>query len=339
MKSIRMKPNQGHWQVREEDLEFFAREIESFLPGRVFDAHCHLYRASDLRGPLPALVASGPAVVDWLSFVRLMEQITPGRNYSALAFPYPAAGMDTTSANAFLEEQTKAHTECLAQMVVTPDMDAEFVRETVLRGRFAGLKCYHVFSTSSPTFDSKVEDYLPEEQVRVAHEQGLSITLHMVRARAMADPVNQESIRRLALHYPNARFILAHAARGFNVYHTVEGIESLRGVPNIWCDTSAVTEAGAFEAIVRVLGFERLLYGSDFPVTHLRGRCVAIGDSFLWLSEENTQFHAAYAMVKPLLILLESLRALKLAMWNLHSSDAQLEAIFWKNAAELYNLT
>ncbi len=52
MKSIRMKANQGHWQVREEDLEFFARELESFLPGRVFDAHCHLYRASDLRGPL-----------------------------------------------------------------------------------------------------------------------------------------------------------------------------------------------------------------------------------------------------------------------------------------------
>ena len=68
-------------------------------------------------------------------------------------------------------------------------------------------------------------------------------------------------------------------------------------------------------------------------------RCVAIGDSFLWLSEENTQFHAAYAMVKPLLILLESLRALKLAMWNLHSGDAQVEAVFWKNAAELYNLT
>ena len=87
------------------------------------------------------------------------------------------------------------------------------------------------------------------------------------------------------------------------------------------------------------MGFGRLLYGSDFPVTHLRGRCVAIEDSFLWLSEENTQFNAAYAMVKPLLILLESLRALKLAMWNLHSSDAQLEAVFWKNAAELYNLT
>jgi hypothetical protein len=40
MKSIRMKANQGQWQVWEEDLEFFAREIDSFLPGRVFDAHC-----------------------------------------------------------------------------------------------------------------------------------------------------------------------------------------------------------------------------------------------------------------------------------------------------------
>jgi len=51
MKSIRMKANQGHWQVREEDLEFFARELESFLQGRVFDAHCHLYRAPICETP------------------------------------------------------------------------------------------------------------------------------------------------------------------------------------------------------------------------------------------------------------------------------------------------
>ena len=73
----------------------------------------------------------------------------------------------------------------------------------------------------------------------------------MVSARAIADKNNQDVIRSWAAKYPNARFILAHAARGFNPHHTMEGIGALRGLPNIWCDTSAVTEAGAFEAIVR----------------------------------------------------------------------------------------
>jgi glutamate-1-semialdehyde 2,1-aminomutase len=160
----------------------------------------------------------------------------------------------------------------------------------------------------------------------------------MVRARAMADPDNQRIIASWAAKYPNARFILAHAARGFNPYHTIAGIGTLRGLRNVWCDTSAVTEAGGFEAIVRTLGVNRLLYGGDAPVTHERGRCVAIGDSFLWLSEANTKFDTSYASIQPALVGHESLRALKLACLNLGLLDSAVEKIFFNNAAELYQL-
>ena len=115
-------------------------------------------------------------------------------------------------------------------------------------------------------------------------------------------------IRCYAERYPNTRFILAHAGRCFNPYHAVEGIEAFRNLSNVWFDTSAVTEAGAFEAIARTMGVHRLLYGSDFPVTHIRGRCVAVGDSFLWLDTQNTDFSAEYADVKPSLVGIESLR-------------------------------
>ena len=328
----------GDWAVTDCDREFFAREIDSFLPTRIFDAHCHLYRCRDFKAAKPALAASGPERVDWACFLRHMEDITPGREYAALAFPFPVQGLDSAGANSFLAAELAAHSNLRGSMMVEPGMDPEFVRERVQRGGFAGLKCYHLFATTKPTFDAAVEAYLPEEQVRVAHELRLTITLHMVRARAIADPVNQESISRLARKYPNARWILAHAARGFNPHHTIEGIHSMKGLGNIWCDTSAVTEAGAFEAIVRELGVDRLLYGADFPVTHLRGRCVAIGDSFLWLTADNTNFGAAHAAVEPVLVQLESLRALKQACWNLRLSDSEVEKIFWGNAAALLTL-
>lgn len=324
------------WAVRDEDREFFARELASFLPSRIFDAHCHIYRVEDFKGVVPPLASAGPRIADWNCFTRLMADITPGCEYRALAFPFPAVGLDTDAANDFLGAECAAHPACRGQMMVTPQMDAELVRETVRRHGFVGLKCYHLFAGSRPTFEAPIEDYLPEQHVRVAHEEGLSITLHMVRARALADPVNQESIRRLAGRYPNSKWILAHAARGFNVHHTIEGIAALRGLGNIWFDTSAVTEAGAFEAIVREFGVGRLLYGADFPVTHLRGRCVAIGDSFLWLTADNTQFDASYAPVRPVLVMLESLRALKQAAWNLRLADSEVEAIFHDNAAELW---
>ncbi len=328
----------GNGAIADCDREFFAREIDSFLPLRIFDAHCHLYHCRDFKASTPALAASGPAQVDWACFRRHMEDITPGREYSALAFPFPAQGLDSASANSFLAAELAAHPNLRGSMMVEPGMDPEFVRETVRRGGFAGLKCYHLFATTKPTFDAAVEAYLPEEHVCVAHELGLTITLHMVRARAIADPVNQASISRLARKYPNARWILAHAARGFNPHHTIEGIQSMKGLGHIWCDTSAVTEAGAFEAIVRELGVERLLYGADFPVTHLRGRCVAIGDSFLWLTADNTNFGASHAAVQPVLVQLESLRALKQACWNLRLSDSEVEKIFWGNAAALLTL-
>jgi Tat protein secretion system quality control protein TatD with DNase activity len=321
----------------ELDREMFSRELDSFVPPRIFDAHCHLYRASFFSGNVPQLVAEFPEM-GFAEYLKIIEDITPGRETHGLFFGWPEVGVDIVANNRYVVDQVRNDQQSRAHMLTTPTMDPEFIRESVRKDGFVGLKCYHVYSPDACTYDSQIPTYLPEEHVRVAHEEGLSITLHMVRRRAMADPGNQEVLRTWGKKYPNARFILAHAARGFNPYHTIEGISSLRGLSNMWCDTSAVTDAGAFEAIIRELGVDRLLYGGDAPVTHLRGRCVAVGDSFHWLTESNTDFSAAYGDFSPALIGLESLRTLKLACWNLGLTDAQVEKIFWGNAAELYKL-
>lgn len=322
----------------EYDRELFRRELESFVPDRIFDAHAHLYRRNFFRRTVPPLAAKYPEMgLD--EFRHLMELVIPNRRIGGgLFFGWPDPEIDIETNNDFVRDQVERDSASRAQMLITPEMDPEFVRERIKRDGFSGLKCYHVYASEKPTFNARIPSYLPEAHVRIAHEEGLSITLHMVRPRAMADPENQATIGAWAAKYPNARFILAHAARGFNPYHTIEGIGALKGLHNIWCDTSAVTEAGAFEAIVRTLGVERLLYGSDAPVSHIRGRCVAVADSFLWMSEENTNFNAAYANLRPALIGFESLRVLKLAALNLALTDSEIEKIFWQNAAELYGL-
>lgn len=324
--------------VQDHDRELFDRELNDFLPERIFDAHAHLYAKEHFRNGAPGIVGEGPESVGLDVYLKAMDELTPGRRYSGLFFGFPHAQLDMEAANNFLAAEVRADPHSRAQMLIRPGMDTEYVRETVRRDQFAGLKCYHVWATERPTFQAKVESFLPEEHVRVAHEEGLSITLHMVRNRAMADPLNQQTIRAFAERYPNMRFILAHAARGFNPHHTIEGIGALRGLRNVWCDTSAVTDGGAFEAIIETLGHDRLLYGADFPVTHERGRCIAIGDSFLWLSESNTNFKTAYADLRPTLVGLESLRVLKTACRNMRLSDSQIEDVFWGNAASMYEL-
>jgi len=327
------------WIVSDADRELFDRELDAFVPPTIFDAHAHWYRADQFPdGAAPPLVKSGPPVAGSAAFDAAIEQLIPGRRTEGLFFPFPHAQVDVDAGNEFLHRELLARPASRGQMLVVPGHDPEFIRQTVRRCGFVGLKCYHVFSPRRPTFDSTIEEFLPEEQVRVAHEEGLSITLHMVRPRALADEANQATIRRYCTRYPGMRLILAHAARGFNAHHTIQGIDSLRGLDNVWFDTSAVTDCGAIEAIIVTLGHRRVLYGSDFPVSHLRGRCVALGDSFLWISSSNANLEVPYAELQLALVGHESLRALKIAALATRLTDTQIEDVFCNNARRLFGV-
>lgn len=332
------------WQPNDADREFVARHIEPYLPDRVFDAHAHLFsHAHFTPATLPPAYAALPPVIDLASYREAMEALHPnGRTLGGLFFGLAFQG-DRAANNDFIADEVArgraAGFQALGQMLIAPEMDPDYVRQEVQRRGFVGLKPYHIMAQmEGPTFHAPIEAYLREEHVAVAQEFGLTITLHMVRERALADPVNQATIRRYCEQYPNMRLILAHAARGFNPWHTIEGIHTMRGLNNLWCDTSAVTEAGAFEAIVETLGPDRLLYGTDFHVSHMRGRCIAIGDSFHWLYADEMHLDEKHTQLRPVLIGLESLRSLFLACHRLKLTGAQVEAIFYHNAAQLFGL-
>jgi glutamate-1-semialdehyde 2,1-aminomutase len=330
---------QPTWELREYDQEFFERELSSFVPDSVFDSHAHLYRIEHWPKP-SALLEKGPAVVTLDEYRRQIQWITPGRATCGLFFGGGLSEEAYRESNRFVAEEVAKDENSRGQLIVSPAQDAEAVREAVRESRSVGLKVYHTFSRQKPSWNSEIREYLTEEHVRVAHEQELAITLHMVRPRALADPLNQQQIRDYCERYPKIKMILAHAARGFNPHHTIEGIRALKGLHNVWCDSSAVTEAGGFEVIIELLGHDRLMWGSDFPVSHFRGRCVAIGDEFLWLHEDTLDWETAapYAQFRLLFVAHESLRALKLAATRLRLSDSQVEDIFCNNARRLFQL-
>ena len=47
-------------------------------------------------------------------------------------------------------------------------------------------------SDVTQTWEADIQAFLPEDQVRLCHEQGWFITLHIVKQRALADPANIE---------------------------------------------------------------------------------------------------------------------------------------------------
>ncbi len=217
----------SHWQFNDADQALFARTIAPFLPDRIFDAHVHLYRHAHYgaAGP-PPLFAATPAEVGRERFLADIDWLHgPERTVGALCFGLTFTG-DRAANDAFVRAETSAGREqgrlTLAQLIVAPDDDPEAVREQVRREGFVGLKPYHTLArVDYPTWQAPLEAYFPEALAQIAHEEGLSVTVHLVRERALADPANQAAVRRYCERYPNMRMILAHAGRGFNPWHTI----------------------------------------------------------------------------------------------------------------------
>ena len=326
-----MEPLESKPVVRDVDREFFERELSSFVPDRIFDAHCHLWSADHYQVGLAGM----PADVGYETYRELIDVLHPGRPVSALFIPMPSQSEVMPRANEWIGKETAKAADCRGLYFVRPDDDPEHVREEVRRSRLRGLKCYHTMSSIKPTWEAPIESYLPEKFIKVAEEEGWVITLHMVKSRAVADEENIACIRRYCETYPNMTLILAHSARGFQPAHNLEGLPRLTGLDNLYFDTSANCEPIAHEAIIRIIGHKKLLYGSDFFISHLRGRSLSAADSFLWLYEETPVWGEKHSQVEPVLVGLEHLRSLKWACWSAQLSDAAVEDIFYNNAASL----
>ena len=122
--------------------------------------------------------------------------------------------------------------------------------------------------------------------------------------------------------------------------HAIEGLQQLTGYSNLWIDTSVACPPLATIAALRCLGPRRVLYGSDFFCSHIRGTNVGLNDGFAWLDEDLSVWEGNpwIPTMRPVLVGLENLRAVKAAFWALRMSDSEIERYFWGNAAELLRL-
>ena len=315
-----------------EDREFFERELASFVPERVFDAHCHLWHSDHAEFDIPG----APRSAGYPEFRSFAGDMYPGREVAGLFISWPVE--ESELAGEWIAKQVAAVPNGRGEFCIKPNDDPEWVRQTVRRLGLHGLKCYHWFASEQPAWEADIPDYLPERLVKVADEEGWIITLHMVKSRAVADPSNIHWIRHYCNSYPNMKLILAHSARGFQPSHNLEGLPKLAGLDNLYFDTSVNCEPTAHQTIIRIFSHKKLMYGTDFPVSLHRGRSLGTVDSFMFLYADTPVWDRKYTQIKPVLMSLEHLRSLKWACWSEKLSDSAVEDIFWNNAAKLFGL-
>lgn len=320
-------------QIVEEAHAMFQRELDAFVPDRVWDAHFEIW---DEQATMKESV--GVTIPTRFEDVKPgLDLLHPGRTFGATFIPFSFKGDLVPATNAWsAREAGRSGGTCCTYFFVRPDDDPEWIRQEIKRLGACGYKSYHTYADDKPTFQTDIPNYMPEPFVKVAHEEGWVINMHLVKSRAVADPSNVHWIRHYCTTYPDMKLVLSHSARGFQPEHNLEGLPQLADLPNLYFDSSINCEPTAHEAIIRIMGHDRLLYGTDYPCCSILGKYVALGDSFVVLGEDNPVWNVDYADITPALVGHEHLRSIKWACWAQGLSDTQVEDVFWNNAHRVF---
>lgn len=322
------------WLFNENDREI-AAQLSEFLPDKIFDVHAHIYRIPDLNISQAGFLAKGPAEVSYKVWKTRITELICGKELSGgLFFPMPTEKCDLKSANNFLLSQIKDEELSRGLVMVSPDTNPEELSFLLKQPGIVGMKPYHLFSKEKPTWESSLSGFFPEWQMELANAHGSIVMLHIVKDGAIADPENIKDIRNMCVRYPGIKLVLAHAARCFHAPHATKGIKNLRGLENIWFDLSGICEPEALMVILKEFGPRKLMWGSDFPISQIRGKSVTMGNGFAWLDENFCNWEKS-EFANPILVGIESVRAMKLAADEFGLNKTDIQDIFYENANRL----
>lgn len=331
------------FSLTDVDRRIWHEELEGFVPSRVFDAHTHAYRWAFHLDPnkrdtsYNTLLADKYEEVDWAMLDACDALLFPGREVHRLVFPFPFAnGCDFDGSNAYIAQEAAKDPQSAALMLVHPGMTADEIDKTVEEKGVLGLKPYRFFSQTGDPVNCRITDFLPEHQIEVAHRRGLIIMMHLSKQDAVADPQNMSDLAYLSDKYPNARWILAHCARSYSAWAIEKAAPALRELPNMWYDVSSVCESDAMEALISGVGLDRVMYGSDdIPVGVLRGKYVAFGFAWAYLSETNHALSLVHCNPQMTFTRYEQVRAMRRAAHRLGLGKPEIERLFWTTAHDL----
>jgi glutamate-1-semialdehyde 2,1-aminomutase len=323
-------------EFSEHDQRIWDEELVDFVPQRVFDAHIHLFNPAHL----PA--GSGPSwsYADLATLRQWAERLYPGRETLFLVLGTPVIGIDVAAHNRWSTDQVRQDPRSRFNRLVTPACRVDDIARDVREAGVIGLKPYRLFSTTGDIAQCRIHEFLPHEQLELANELGLWVTLHLSRFHGCADEHNLADLREFTQRrYPNIRWILAHCARSFTYWPIRQAIDQLRDLPHIWYDVSAVTDVRPLITLFTREDRRRIFYGSDgVDATYFHGQYAAMGRAWQYVDTSRFDLKFPHCDGRPILAIYEQLLSMKhaaeIALW----SKDDIEDVFWRNAAREFGV-
>nr|MBC7244805.1 amidohydrolase [Chloroflexota bacterium] len=319
------------------DLKVYQEIIFPLLGAQILDFHAHVWDKPPPSGELaqyPEYNRNPYTVEDLLTAGALMF---PRQTYHAVLFGAPDPyGYDC---NDYVVEKSRQY-EHLYPLYI-PDMRAteEQIRETVRKNGYYGFKPYWNLVTWKPRQDDvTVMDMLPEPYMRVANDWGLIIMLHIPGSQRLASEHNIRDIQTLAQQYPNAKIVIAHIGRSYDVRFIKGKIERICHLPNVYFDTSFVMDSLVYKIFFDHVDPTKVMYGTDLPISEVRGKRVWINNSWVDVSRNKLSWTASRDPAHPIeatFMTYEMIRAMREGAEEAGLSTEDLRPIFFENGMRL----
>lgn len=323
---------------RDQDALIWEEELEGFVPERVFDAHCHLFDPDCVEDFTP--VPDNYTTIDLGRMREWSGTVFPGRtaHFLLLAKPHPRTVV--APYNRMLAREAGQDSCSRAHCLATPAYGVDNLERDIRQYGFQGVKVYRVFSVTGDVAECRIHEYFPHDQMELANQLGLWVTLHLAMGDSCADERNLKDLEEFTVRrYPNIKWILAHCARSFTYYPIQKAIDRLRDLPNLWYDLSAVTDVRPFVTLFKREKLDRLLYGSDgVDAISFHGQYITLGRAWQTFYADRSTLEFPHCKGRPVMALYEQLLAIKHAADIAELSRGDLERIFWGNAAREFGI-
>lgn len=324
------------WTDDDKDL---LKRLQAFIPDKIFDAHAHLHKVEYM--PMGNTIFNGFGTTDMERLLADQKKLYGARKFRGLILPTPSVLFNNNSdlrreMNVWMNEELYKAPDCVGAIYVMPGDTKEDIEAMIINPQIRGFKCYHQSAeTNGPTWLAEVWQYLPEAAWQIADERGMSITIHMVLPLALADEKNMNYFKSMTSKYPHAKLILAHCARGFASWTTIETVRRMKNIPNLYYDMAAICDAATIFELIRQAGPNQVMWGSDYCIDRAHGKPVNAGSTFRWLYKheipENVNFPVCMTV-------LESLFAFYQASLMLDLTKQEINQIFYGTGCQIFAL-
>ena len=323
---------------RDCDRQIWEEELEDFVPSRILDAHIHLFWRDNLEGVDLSTVQRTDDDVQSLN--EWAEVLYPGRKMQYLILGTPAKGNVVEKHVESVRSEIEGIPGIRHNRLVTPDCKIEDIERDLKNPQFIGLKPYRTYSVTGDIGQCRIHEFLPHEQMEFANEHNLWVTMHLSRWHGCADQHNLDDLEEYTTkRYPNIKWLLAHCARSFTYWPMREAVERMRDMPNIYYDTSAVTDPRPYVSLLTKEDPKRIFRGSDgIGAAFFHGNYAALGRAWQHYDADKGGLQFPHCDGRPILSVYEQLMSLKFAAEIAELSKDQIEGLFWRNAVTAFGM-